>query len=154
MMYMPSIFGDNYFDVDTMMDWPFSLDFFDNKRNPLYGKHQKNLMKTDIKEQPDKYCLDVDLPGFKKDELHLELKNGYMTISASKSLDKDEKQQDGTYLRRERYSGSMARSFYVGEGVKQEDIKAKFEDGILKIEVPKKEAAKTVPENNYIAIEG
>ena len=151
-MYMPSIFGDDYFDVDNFMD-SFVPSFWSN-RNPLYGKHQKNLMKTDIKENTDNYMLDIDLPGFKKNDIHLELNDGYMTISANKTLSKDEKQKDGTYLRRERYSGSMTRSFYVGDALKQEDIKAKFEDGILKIEVPKKDAKETIPEKKYIAIEG
>ena len=151
-MYMPSIFGDDYFDVDNFMD-SFVPSFWGN-RNPLYGKHQKNLMKTDIKENADNYTLDVDLPGFKKDDIHLELNDGYMTISANKTLDKDEQKKNGTYLRRERYSGSMTRSFYVGDALKREDIKAKFEDGILKIEVPKKDAKEAIPEKKYIAIEG
>ena len=154
-MLRPSIFGENLFD-EFFNDFPFFDDdrAMKNVEKQLYGHRADQVMKTDVKELDNGYEVTIDLPGFKKDEINATLQNGYMTISASKSLDKDEKQQDGTYLRRERYSGSMARSFYVGEGVKQEDIKAKFEDGILKIEVPKKETAKAVPENNYIAIEG
>jgi HSP20 family protein len=152
-MYMPSIFGENLFD-DWMNEFPFSNDFFDNSRNPLYGKHGKDLMKTDIKENEKDYELDIDLPGFKKDEIHAELKEGYLTISAAKGVDKDSKDKEGHFIRRERYSGSMTRSFYVGDGVKQEDIHAKFEDGILKLSVPKKEPEKEVPENKFISIEG
>jgi HSP20 family molecular chaperone IbpA len=149
MMYMPSLFGENLFD-DWMGD--FDHDFF-GRKNPLYGKHSKDLMKTDIREKDDSYELDIDLPGFKKDEIQAELKEGYLTISAAKGLDKDEKGENGRLIRQERYSGSMARSFYVGKGVTQEDVKAKFEDGILKLTVPKK-TEQQVPEKKYIAIEG
>lgn len=149
-MMMPSIFGENLF--DDFMGFPFDRDFFGGK-NPLYGKHQKNLMKTDIRETEAGYELDVDLPGFKKDEVKAHLDNGYLTISAAKGLDKDEKDKKGNYIRRERYAGSMSRSFYVGEGVKEEDIHAKFEDGILKLSVPKK-TEKEVEQKKYISIEG
>ena len=144
-MMMPSIFGENLFD-------DFEREFFGG-RNPLYGKHEKNLMKTDIRETDNSYELDIDLPGFKKDEINARLENGYLTISAAKGLDKDEKDKKGNYIRRERYAGSMTRSFYVGEGVSQEDIHAKFEDGILKLTVPKKDA-KEVEQKKYISIEG
>ncbi|EEG49733.1 Hsp20/alpha crystallin family protein, partial [Blautia hydrogenotrophica DSM 10507] len=126
-MLMPSIFGENLF--DDWMDFPFERDFFGGK-NPLYGKHAKNMMKTDVKETDSGYEVDIDLPGFKKDEINAKLENGYLTISASKGLDKDEKDKEGKYIRRERYAGAMSRSFYVGEQVHQEDIRAKFEDGI------------------------
>lgn len=149
-MLMPSIFGENLF--DDWMDFPFERDFF-NGRSPLYGKNAKNIMKTDIRETEGGYELDIDLPGFKKDEVSAELKNGYLTISASKGLDKDEKDKEGKYIRRERYSGSCSRSFYVGEQISQEDIKARFEDGILRIAFPKQDQ-KQVEENRYIAIEG
>lgn len=149
-MLMPSIFGEDLF--DDFMNFPFEGDFFGGK-NPLYGKHQKNLMKTDIRETESGYELDIDLPGFKKDEINAKLENGYLTISAAKGLDKDEQDKKGNYIRRERYAGSMSRSFFVGEGVTQEDVHAKFEDGILKLSVPKK-AAKEVEQQRYISIEG
>ena len=119
----------------------------------LYGKHANNVMKTDVKETDTGYEVDIDLPGFKKDEINAQLDNGYLTISAAKGLDKDEKDKKGKYIRKERYAGAMSRSFYVGEGVTQEDIKAKYEDGILRLSVPKKEA-KAVENKKYIAIEG
>ncbi len=122
-------------------------------RNPLYGKNSKNLMKTDVRETENSYELDIDLPGFKKDQISAELKDGYLTVSATKGLDKDEKAKDGRYIRRERYSGAMTRSFYVGENITQDDIHAKFEDGILKLSVPKKDA-QAVEEKKTISIEG
>ena len=149
-MMMPSIFGENLF--DDWMDFPFERDFFGDK-NPLYGKHAKNMMKTDVRETDQGYELDIDLPGFKKDEVQAKLDNGYLTILASKGLEKDHQDDQGNYIRRERYCGSMSRSFYVGEDLRQEDIHAKFEDGILKLSVPKKEAKK-IEHHNYIAIEG
>lgn len=148
-MMMPSIFGEHLF--DDWMDFPFEKEFF-GKRNPLYGKNEKNLMKTDVRELDGNYEVDVDLPGFKKDEVTARLENGYLTISAAKDLNKDEQDDKGRYIRRERYAGSCARSFYVGENVKQEDIKARFEDGILRLIVPK-EAPAEVEENRYISIE-
>ena len=119
----------------------------------LYGKHAGNVMKTDVKETETGYEVDIDLPGFKKDEINAKLDNGYLTISAAKGLDKDEQDKNGKYIRRERYAGSMSRSFYVGEGVTEDDIKAKYEDGILRLVVPKKDA-KAVENKKYIAIEG
>ena len=153
-MMMPSIFGENLF--DNWMDFPFNDDFdkyFFGKKNPLYGKHAKNMMKTDVKETDSSYEVDIDLPGFKKDEINAKLENGYLTISAAKGLDKDEKDKKGKYIRKERYAGAMSRSFYVGDAVTQEDIKAKYEDGILKLAIPKKDA-KAVENKSYIAIEG
>ena len=137
-MMMPSIFGENLFD-DDWMNFPFDQDFW-GKKNPLYGKHAKNMMKTDIREHEKGYEVDIDLPGFKKDEIGIELENGYLTVSAAKGLDKDEEDKKGKYIRKERYAGAMQRSFYVGEYVTQEDIKAKYENGILRLSVPKKEA--------------
>ena len=110
-------------------------------------------MKTDIKEKDEGYELVVDLPGFKKDEIEVQLENGYLTISAAKELDKDESDKNGKYLRQERYAGSMSRSFYVGEGITEEDIHGKFENGILKVDIPKAEA-KRVEQKKHIAIEG
>ena len=135
------------------MDFPFDDDFW-GRRNPLYGKNAKRMMKTDIRETDGSYELDVDLPGFKKDEIKASLENGYLTISAAKGLDKDEKDKDGKYIRQERYAGAMSRSFYVGDEVTQEDIKAKYEDGILKLSIPKKEKKPAVEQDNHIAIEG
>ena len=146
-MLMPSIFGENLFNDDWM-------DFgFPEVDKALYGKHANNVMKTDVKETDTGYEVDIDLPGFKKYEINSQLDNGYLTISAAKGLDKDEKDKKGKYIRKERYAGAMSRSFYVGEGVTQEDIKAKYEDGILRLSVPKKEA-KAVENKKYIAIEG
>ena len=150
-MLMPSIFGENLFD-DSWMNFGFDDNFW-GKKNPLYGKHAQNMMKTDIREKDDSYELDVDLPGFKKDEIKVQLKDGYLTLSAAKGLDKDEQNQKGNYIRRERYAGTMSRSFYVGEDVTQEDIHAKYEDGILRLSVPKK-VPKKVENTGYIAIEG
>lgn len=149
-MMLPSIFGEDLF--DEMMDFPFEDDFF-GKRNPLYGKKAKNMMKTDVKEHETGYEVDIDLPGFKKDELNLDLTDGYLTISASRGLDKDEEDKKGKYIRKERYAGSMSRSFYVGDGITEDDIKAKYENGILKLSIPKKEA-KAVEQKKHIAIEG
>ena len=146
-MLMPSIFRENLFNDD----W---IDFgFPEVDKALYGKHANNVMKTDVKETDTGYEVDIDLPGFKKDEINAQLDNGYLTISAAKGLDKDEKDKKGKYIRKERYAGAMSRSFYVGEGITQEDIKAKYEDGILRLSVPKKEA-KAVENKKYIAIEG
>ena len=148
---MPSIFGENLFD-DDWMDFPFERDFW-GRKNPLYGKNAKNIMKTDIKEHDGGYELDIDLPGFKKDEITIDLDNGYLTISAEKGLDKDEQDKKGKYIRRERYAGAVQRSFYVGDAVTEEDVKAKFEDGILRLSIPKKDA-KAVETKKTIAIEG
>ena len=158
-MMRPGIFGENLFDdfFDDFFDFPT----FDDKemqkaQRKLYGRHAANMMKTDVQEHDDHYEVAVDLPGFKKDELSLELKDGYLVISAAKGLDKDEKEKEtGKFVRRERYAGSMSRSFYVGEDVKQEDIHAKYESGVLKLCIPKAEAKKQeVEEKKYIAIEG
>ena len=149
-MMMPSIFGENLFD-DFMND--FRLPAFPDVDKELYGKHAKNLMKTDVKETENAYEIDIDLPGFKKDEIQMELKDGVLTVSAAKGLDKDEEDKKGNYIRKERYAGSMSRSFYVGEGVTQEDIHAKYEHGVLKLSIPKKEEQKKVEKSNYIAIE-
>lgn len=149
-MMLPTIFRENLF--DDFMDDAFERNFFGG-RNPLYGKHSKNLMKTDVKETETGYELDIDLPGFKKDEISAHLEDGYLTVSAAKGVDKDEKDNEGRYIRRERYSGSMTRSFYVGNAVTEEDIKAKYEDGILSLSIPKKDP-KAVEAKKYIAIEG
>ena len=147
---LPSIFGEDLFD-DFFND-PFGMMNVSEGRSPLYGKHAKNLMKTDIRETDNSYELDVDLPGFQKDEVQVELEDGYLTIRAEKGLDKDEKDDQGRYIRQERYAGAMSRSFYVGEGVTVDDMKAKFEDGILQISVPKT-TVEALPKKNILAIE-
>ena len=153
-MLMPSIFGENLF--DDLFDFPFYDDRNEQKvEKKLYGRHAKNLMKTDIKEMDNGYQLIIDLPGFKKEEIHAALENGYLTISAAKGLDEDEQEKEsGHYIRRERYAGACERSFYVGDSISQEDIKAEFKHGILKLFVPKKEAKPAVEKKNHIAIEG
>ena len=140
-MLMPSIFGEDLFD-NFMKDFPFFDDNTEsNVEKKLYGRRGKNLMKTDIKETEGGYELEMDLPGFTKDEIKVSLENGYMTISAAKGLDKDEQdKKSGRYIRKERYAGSCERSFYVGEDITEEDIKGEFKHGILKLFVPKKEA--------------
>mgnify|MGYP000372225448 CR=1 FL=1 len=150
---LPAIFNENLF--DNFFDDDFYMpSVFGGKNDPLYGKHAKNVMKTDVRETDNSYELDIDLPGFKKEDVSLKLDSGYLTITASKGLEKDEKEKkDGKYIRRERYDGQCSRSFYVGEGVTQDDIKAKYEDGILRLVVPKKDN-KAVEGNRYISIEG
>ena len=149
-MLMPSIFRENLFD-----DWFDFPDFRDMDRveKKLYGKHAARLMKTDVHEQEGQYEVDMDLPGFKKEEISLELNNGYLTISTEKSLEKTNENKKGKMLRQERYSGVMQRSFFVGEHMTEEDIKASYESGVLHIIVPKKDAPR-VPERKTILIEG
>lgn len=139
-MLMPSIFGERLF--DDFMSFPFE------------GFRSDSLMKTDVKDLGQNYELDIDMPGFQKEDINAELKDGYLTIQASANRSNDEKDQEGRYIRRERYSGSCRRSFYVGEDVTQDDIRAKFENGTLKLEVPKKEEQPQVEEKHFIAIEG
>lgn len=149
-MLRPSIFNDNLF--DDFFEFPF---FDDRAERKLYGHNAKNIMKTDIKEHKDGYELEIDLPGFHKDEIQAELKDGYLTISAAKQLNQDEKEKEsGKYIRRERYSGSCQRSFYVGDEITQEDIKAEFKHGILKLFIPKKEAKPEVEQRKFVSIEG
>ncbi len=147
---MPSIFGENLFDEFFGRD--FDLFPALTARDPLYGKHAKNLMKTDVRETENTYELDIDLPGFKKDEVSVDLNDGYLSISAAKGLDKDQSDQKGRYIRQERYAGSCSRSFYVGEGVEPADVSARFEDGILRVSLPKREQ-KQLPKSTTIAIE-
>ena len=146
---LPSIFGENLFD-DFFAD-PFAV-MVPQGRDPLYGKHAKNLMKTDVRETENSYELDIDLPGFKKDEVSVDLKDGYLTISASKGVDKDETDKKGKYIRQERYAGACSRSFFVGEGIEPRDVSAKFEDGILRVSLPK-QVKKELPRTSTIAIE-
>ena len=153
-MLTPSIFGENLFD-----DWFDDFPFFDDRDlrkvdKKLYGRRAGNLMKTDIQEMKDGYKMEVDLPGFKKDEITMKLENGTLTVSAAKGLDKDEENKEKKYVRRERYAGSMSRSFYVGEHVDVEDIHPKYENGILSFVVPKKEQKAVEEKNKFISIEG
>ena len=153
-MLMPSIFGEDLFD-DFMRDFPF----YDDKQarraeKKLYGHRGRNLMKTDIRETDGSYELEMDLPGFTKDEVKVSLENGYLTVQAAKGLDEDEQEKKtGRYIRRERYAGACERSFYVGEDVTQEEIKGEFKHGILRLSIPRKEAKPAVPEKKYIVIE-
>ena len=147
-MLMPSIFGESLIDS-----------FFDDFAAPAkkvmrYNTPANNIMKTDIKDTKEGYELDIEIPGYNKEDVSAELKDGYMTISASTKSDEGEKDENGKYIRRERYYGSCSRSFYVGEAITQEDIKARFENGILKLFVPKKEEKPAVEEKKYITIEG
>ena len=149
-MLMPRIFDDDFF--DDWMRWPVSRSLADTEKQ-LYGKHAPHVMKTDIREHEDHYDVDIDLPGFKKDEIELNLERGYLTVSAAKGVDKDETDKKGRVIRQERYAGAMKRSFFIGEYVTEEDIKAKFEDGVLKLSFPKKTAPK-IEERKSIMIEG
>ena len=148
---MPRIFGENLFD-DFMNDFAFPA--FPNVEKKLYGKHARNLMKTDVKDTDTGYEVDVDLAGFKKDEIQIELEKGFLTVTAAKGLDKDEKDKKDNYIRRERYAGSMSRSFYVGEHVTEDDIHPKYENGILSFTVPKEETIAIEDKKHYISIEG
>ena len=149
--YLPTIFGENMMDMLDSFDrlWPRG---FQNMDRTLYGHHAEQMMRTDIQETENGYEIDVDLPGFKKDELKVELLNGYLTISAEKTLNKDE-ESHGRMIRQERYSGAMQRSFYVGSSLTEEDVHCAYEDGVLKVTLPKKDARK-VPEKKTIMIEG
>lgn len=144
-MLMPSLFGESLFD-DFMEGFPFG-----SFRN---ASSAGNLMKTDVRDTDQGYELDIEMPGFKKENIKAELKDGYLTIEAHTDEDRDEKDGTGRYIRRERYYGSCKRSFYVGKEVTQEDIRARFDNGILKLTVPKKEALPKTEESSYIAIEG
>ena len=151
-MLYPSIWNENLFDDLMNFEFP-SFREFDNADRKLYGKHASRVMSTDVHEHDDHYDVDIDLPGFNKDEIKLELDNGYLTVSASKSLDEEHKNERGKLIRQERYAGSMQRSFYVGENITEEDIKASFKHGVLNLTLPKKEKEK-LPEKKQILIEG
>lgn len=120
--------------------------------DPFFTEHESKIMKTDIKEKKDKYLIDVELPGYQKENIKIDVEDGYLTVHAEINSDKEEK-EEGKFVRRERYVGSCSRSFYVGNEVKNEEIKASFKNGMLKIEVPKKEEKKELPEKKYIQIE-
>ncbi|MBQ5977850.1 MAG: Hsp20/alpha crystallin family protein [Oscillospiraceae bacterium] len=146
---LPSIFGESLF--DDWMDFPFrSLE--SDVDHKLYGKNAARVMKTDLKEHDDGYELLVDLPGFKKDQIDLQLQNGYLTVSAAKGVESDDKDKKGRIVHQERYTGSMTRSFYIGENVREEDVKASFEDGVLRLDFPK-EKPMSLPEKKKIQIQ-
>lgn len=121
-------------------------------RDPFFDERESRVMKTDIKEKKDKYVIDIDLPGYEKENIKIEVEDGYLTVHASTNSNKEEK-EEGKFVRKERYVGSCSRSFYVGEEVNDEDIKATFKNGTLKLEIPKKEEKKELPEKKYIQIE-
>ena len=150
--YLPTLFGENLMDVFNDFDRDFFRGFW-RPEHALYGKNAAHMMKTDVKETETGYEVDVDLPGFKKEDLRLELHDGTLTISAEKNLEKNEENKEGKVLRQERYSGAMSRSFYVGDQMTEEDIKARYEDGVLHLSIPKKDTRK-VPEKKTICIEG
>ena len=141
-MLVPSIFGEDLFDT-----------FFDDFKRPARSNTNINVMRTDIKETDAGFELDIDLPGYKKEDVQAELKDGYLTISAKTNTTREEKDENGKYIRKERYSGSCSRSFYVGDYLTQEDVKARYENGVLTIAIPKKDAKK-IEEKKVIAIEG
>lgn len=151
MMMMHNFFGDNLFDNENWPDTSFDREFF-AKMNPLYGKHAKDVMLTDVKRTDDKYEVVMDLPGFKKEDVQINLDKGYLTISAVKKEEKKE-EEAGIYLRQERYAGSMRRTFYVGDHMTPNDVQAKYEDGVLTLILPRKEAPQ-VEHDGRIAIEG
>ena len=148
-MMMHNYLGDNLFDEDWA-DTPLMREYF-GKGNFLYGKHAKHLLRTDVREIEDAIEADIDLPGFKKDEIQVHLENGYLTVSAEKHADKQAGK--GKYLRQERYSGTVSRTFYVGDALKPDDVKAKYEDGVLVVSLSKK-APEAIEQRSQIAIEG
>ena len=151
MTMLPRIFGEKLLDDWMNEDFPFTGAF--PAMGQMFGKHEKNLMKTDVKENENGFVVDIDLPGYKKEDIKAELNDGYLTVSANRSYEHDDDKDKDHYIRRERFTGSCSRTFYVGDGVKQEDIKARFENGILTLMVPKKDEKK-LPQSNQIAIEG
>ena len=151
-MLMPSVFGKDLF--DDFFDFPFYDDRdMEKMQKKLYGHRSKNLMKTDVQENDDSYLMEMDLPGFSKDEVKVSLKDGYLTIKAEKGLDEEQKdEKSAKYIRRERYSGACERSFYVGN-INEADIKGEFKHGILKLTIPKKQKKKEIDTTKYIEIE-
>jgi HSP20 family molecular chaperone IbpA len=149
-MLVPRLYNHNrdFFDDFFDFGWPE----LPNVSKELYGKRAGEVMKTDVKETEDGYKVAIDLPGFKKDEIEIELKDGYMTVSAAKGIEKDQKDDEGRYIRRERYSGNVRRSFYVGESLTEDDIHASFEDGILRLELPKEEKKPEVETRRLVSI--
>ncbi|MCI7658280.1 Hsp20/alpha crystallin family protein [Anaerotignum sp.] len=151
-MMMHNFFGDNLFDNENWPDTSFDREFF-AKMNPLYGKHAKDVMLTDVRKTDQNYEVVMDLPGFKKEDIQIHLDKGYLTIAAVKKEETKEQDEAGIYLRQERYTGSMRRTFYVGDHMTPGEVKAKYEDGVLTLTLPRKEAVQ-VEHSGQIAIEG
>ncbi len=151
---VPSIFNDNLFDSFFNDDffWPEMGRGAGRANRKLYGHRAADIMKTDVKETETGYEVAIDLPGFKKEDVTCELKDGYLTVSAQKKLEENEKDENGKYIRRERYTGSQSRSFYVGEAIHEDEIHATFQDGILKLDVPKKDAQQIEDKKHYVQI--
>ncbi len=147
---LPRIFGEDLFDNFMI---PFE-DSFMRGHTPFFGKRENDIMKTDIKEKDGNYILEMDIPGYDKKDVSVKLNNGYITVEAQRNINNDEKGKDGNYIRRERYYGNCQRSFYVGDNVKEKDIKAKFDSGILYIEFPSNKINKQIENGGYISIEG
>ena len=156
MMMVPYMFNDDLMDDLLNDNWERDFDRAMHSMQPrhMFGKRSANVMKTDVRETKDGYDVFVDLPGFKKDEIEVQLEDGYLTISAAKGLDKDEEDKKGKYIRKERYAGSMSRSFYVGKDITEKDIHGKYENGILMLDIPKKAPEKKVEEKKFVTIEG
>ena len=148
-MLVPRIFDDFF---DDWINFP-TLRELENVDKKLYGKNAAHVMKTDVRDHDDHYEIDIDLPGFKKDEINLELNDGYLVVSAAKGLDEDRTDKAGKVIRQERYAGAMQRSYYVGEQITEEDVQARFENGVLRLSMPKRDAQK-LPEKKVIMIEG
>ena len=151
-MLMPRIYNENLFD-DFFGDFPFFDNGMQNVEKKLYGHNASRMMSTDIKQKDDGYELEMDLPGFKKEDIRISLEDGYLTISAAKGLDENSEEKTH-YIRRERYVGTCSRSFYVGQTITQDQIRAEFHHGILKLFVPKEDAMPAIEQKKYIAIEG
>lgn len=153
-MLVPSIFHDNLFDSFFNDDffWPEMGRAADKAGRKLYGHRANEIMRTDVKELENSYEVAIDLPGFKKENVTCELKDGYLKVTAEKKLEENEKNENGKYIRRERYTGSQSRSFYVGEGIHEDDIHASFQDGILKLEVPKQSAPQVEDKRHFVQI--
>ena len=147
-MLVPSIFNDNF--VDDMFDEMFAMPFETSRKM----MKQSPMMNTDIQEYDNEYQMNLELPGFQKEDIQAELRNGYLVISATHAETNDEKDKTGRFIRKERYSGQCQRSFYVGKQVTQDEIKASFENGVLKLIIPKKPEEQPVDQKKYIAIEG
>ena len=158
-MALPVVFHDNLFDdfFDAFNpfwdDRAFEREMDRSARN-AFGKRGANMMKTDVKQTENGYDVAVDLPGCKKEDVQLDLQDGYLTIQAVRSHSNDEKDKDGHYLRRETFSGTCSRSFYIGDSVRKEDVHARFEDGVLHISLPAPQQQPELPAHpNRIAIE-